>query len=101
MAWNRKKIIDFCVADVFTQVDSIAWYGTKNELMEVVQMVAEFRRKNNYPETMTAKVDDGFLYINNKPVGRIARKLNNPSWMTEGADYWEGRILARQETIYE
>ena len=46
---------------------------------------------------MTAKVDDGALYINNKAVGRIAPKEPRAYAYNECAEYWEGRILARQE----
>lgn len=94
MAWNRKKIIDFCNEQIFPNVKT--WKGFKGEMMEVVQLVSKFRRENNFPENMKAKVNDGFLYINDLAVGRIAPKAPRAAW-SAGADYWEGRILARQE----
>lgn len=95
MAWNRKKIIDFCNEQIFPNVK--IWTGFKGEMMEVVQLVSKFRREHGFPENMTATVNDGFLYINNLPVGRIAPKAPKASWNAE-AQYWEGCILARQET---
>lgn len=95
MAWNRKKVIDFCNEQIFPNVKT--WTGFHGELTEVVKMVLKFRRENGYPETMTAKVDDGALYINNKAVGRIAPKEQRAYAYNECAEYWEGRILARQE----
>ena len=96
---NRKQIIDFCNTEIFPQVDVRAWAGNKEELWYVVYVVEGFRRENGFPEEMTAMVDDGFLYLNGKPVERIARALNRPAYAwSEGAEYWEGRILARQES---
>ncbi len=98
MAWNRKKIIDFCIEQIFPNVKT--WTGFKGEMMEIVKMVSDFRRKNNFPENMTAKVNDGFLYINNISVGRIAPKMPRAYAYSARADYWEGRVLAQQEAIW-
>ena len=97
MAWNRKKIIDFCNKEIFPQVHRSAWTHIGNELMDVVKMVSDFRHTNGYPSDMSARVDDGFLFINSIPVGRIARKLNHQVHVTDKGAYYEGRILARQE----
>lgn len=98
MAWNRKKVIEFCNTEIFPKVDHRAWSYVGGELQDVVKMVIKFRREHGYPEIMIAEVDDGFLTINGTAVGRIARKLRNQQRWINGADYWEGRILARQES---
>lgn len=93
---SRKDTIKYCNEQIFPQVKMQAWTGTKGELMEVVGVVENFRRNHGYPkpENMIARVDDGFLFINEIPVGRIAAKLNKPLECTEMAAYWEGKILA-------
>lgn len=97
MAWNRKRTIDFCNEEIFPQVHFSQWIGLKGELMDVVKIVEQYRRTHGFVENLKAKVVDGFLYLNNDPVGRIAMKkqiaANN---YNDGAYYWEGRILARQ-----
>lgn len=99
MKWNRKEIINFCNKQVFPFVET--WTGLSGELWEVVNMVHIFRRKNGYPEEMSAVVDDGFLFINDLPVGRIAPKSPTGIYDTAAAAYWENRILARQERYYD
>lgn len=101
MTWNRKKIIEFCNTEIFPKVNHRAWSYLNGELQDVVKMVIKFRRENGYPESMKAEVNDGFLNINGSPVGRIARKLNNAQRWIDGAEYWEGRILALQENYYD
>lgn len=90
---NRKDIINFCCDQIFPQVKGEPMFYL--DCKETIKLVTNWRRKNNYPQTMKAIVNDGFLFINNIPVGRIAPKT--PTIFDEGAYYWEGRILARQE----
>lgn len=87
MAWNRKKIITFCNEQIFPYVKT--WTGCKGELFDVVKTVEKFRRENGYPKEMTAKVVDGFLYINGLKAGRIAPKTPKIPWSIE-QEYWEG-----------
>lgn len=99
MKWNRKEVINFCNEYIFPFVRIDQWTYRNGELWEVVEMVHKFRRENSFPAEMTARVDDGFLFINEKPVGRIAPKMIRPTYCpAEG--YWEYRILARQESYY-
>ena len=97
MTWNRKKIIEFCNTEIFPKVNHRAWSYLNGELHDVVKMVIKFRRENGYPEEMKAEVNDGFLFINSDPVGRIAAKMPKAYSYNECTNYWEGRILARQE----
>ena len=98
MKWNRKEVINFCNEQIFPNVKN--WLDFKGELWAVVEMVHKFRRENSFPEEMTARVDDGFLFINDLPVGRIAPRTPRVAY-NHGEAYWENRILARQETYYD
>lgn len=88
---NRKMIVDFCNREIFPQVRTFQ----KGDLLETVKLVTDWRRKNGWPKEMTAKVDDGFLFINGSKVGRIAPKEPKAAF-SAAAYYWEGRILERQ-----
>lgn len=91
---NRKQIIDFCNDSIFPHI------GIKESFFvnckEVIRIVTIWRRENNYPATMTASVDDGFLFLNQEPVARIAPKKPRTAF-NEEVYQAEGRILARQE----
>ncbi|MCR5453177.1 MAG: hypothetical protein K6F00_11175 [Lachnospiraceae bacterium] len=92
---NRRMIIDFCNKNIFPQVTGKAIFYM--DCKEVVKTVIDWRKANGYPKEMIARVDDGFLHINNIPVIRIAPKEPHCAF-SEEAYYWEDRILARQET---
>lgn len=94
---NRKQMIEFCNKHIFPQVNHSQWSGFKGELMEVVKMVSDFRRKNGYPKEMLPVVKNGFLFINNNPVGRIAMKAPKAYKFSYGTAYWEEKILNRQD----
>lgn len=94
---NRKQIIDFCNKNIFTQIDSAV--SQFLDCWEVVRMVSRWRIGKPVNVPMVARVDDGFLFMNDEPVGRIAPKA--PRTYNAGADYWEGCILARQEAYYD
>lgn len=97
---SRKDTIKYCNENIFPQID-IRAHLNKQEMLWIVGLVEKFRRSHGYPklENMIARVDDGFLFINEIPLERIAVKLNRPEKYSEMADYWEGRILARQEVF--
>jgi len=92
---SRKDTIKYCNENIFPQID-IRAHLTKQEMMWIVGLVEKFRRNHSYPklENMIARVDDGFLFINEIPLERIAAKLNKSLECTEMAVYWEGKILA-------
>ena len=95
---TRKQIIEFCNKEVFPEVQHpMAQFM---DMIEVIGMVTNWRRANGYPKTMHATVEDGFLWINENQVGRIAPKAPKLPY-SETAAYWEGRILARQERYVE
>lgn len=52
-------------------------------------------RKNSYT------MENGCLFINGEAVGRVAPLIHKPVYASPAADYWEGRILARQEASYD
>ena len=95
---NRKQIIEFCNQNIFNQVNNQV--SQFMNCAEVVKMVSKWRIGKLVSVQMVAKVDDGFLFINGDPVGRIAPKMPRVSY-SASADYWEGRILARQEACYD
>ena len=103
---NRKETINFCNENIFPQVDIMDWTGYNGELFNVVRMVEKWRIGKNINTEMTAKVLNGFLFINNEKVGRIALphgtrttryKYNNYTACTD----YEGMILARAENYYD
>lgn len=93
---NRRDVIDFCNNEVFTKVSNPESFYMNCK--EVIKTVIAWRRENGWPSTMTARVENNFLYINDKPVGRIAPAIAKTKY-SESANYWEGRILARQEAF--
>ena len=92
--WNRKNTIAV-INHAWSQVDlSVSW--TLPKAAEMIHIVEGWRRRSGYPQEVTARVEDGFLFLNDQPVERIAAKLPRVAYSAEAA-YWEGRILARQE----
>lgn len=101
MAWSRKNTIELA-NEIVSKLDlSQMFFINKEGFKEIWRMIERFRRENNYPNEMNAKVDDGFLYINDKKVERIAPKIAmlvpKKSFDDAKADYYENKILARQE----
>lgn len=92
---NRKQIIDFCNNQVFPLVK----YPWSVDCWETVRTVERWRRGHGWPETMTARVENGFLFLNGSKAGRIAY-YNAPAPAYSGPDY-EELILARQENYME
>lgn len=102
---NRKQIIDFINNDILPQINSAYTWQDITSGKELIKIVCDFRkdqikqRKAHINDTYKSKVIDGFLYINDIPVKRIAPKDPRPAW-NEAAYYYEGKILARQEAVY-
>ena len=91
---NRKDMINFVNEKIGPQVGLDFSYSAK----ETIKMVAQWRRTHNFPSVMVPDVMEGFLFINDMPVGRIASRPPRVT-VSDGAMYWEGRILARQEAV--
>lgn len=103
---NRKDIINFVNNDILSQIDSgITWHDMFVSGRELIKLVSDYRSrqieagKARIDDKYTAKVIDGYLYINNEPIARIAPKTPKISF-DEYSYYIEGRILARQEAYY-
>ena len=94
----RKEMIDFVNQKICPQVNTLDFSFSP---LDVLKMVERWRVKNhvNVNAEMVPDVQDGFLFINDIPVGRIASRLPRVT-VSDGAMYWEGRILARQEALY-
>ena len=92
---NRKELIKFVNEKVSPQVGLNFSFSPA----ETLKLIERWRigKPANIP--MVPDVMDGFLFINSLPVGRIAARKPRVA-VSEGALYWEGRILARQEAVY-
>ena len=103
---NRKQLIKFVNNDILPQINkSYTWKDMFVSGNELIKLVIEFRNNQikageaKANDILTAKVIDGYLYINETPIKRIAPKDPRPAW-SEAAYYYEGKILARQEAAY-
>lgn len=92
---NRKDLIDFVNKKIGPQIGLDFSYSPK----ETVKMIEKWRHGKKFPNGMVADVMNGFLFINDIPVGRIASRPARVT-VSDGAMYWEGRILARQEAFF-
>lgn len=91
---NRKQIIKYCNDNIFPLCD---WKALDySGMMEAVRLVSRARIGMKPGEAMTASVNDGFLFLNGKPAGRIAPKAPRIAFSERGY-YYEGAILARAE----
>ncbi len=99
---NRKQLIDFVNNDILPQIDSSFIWRDILPAKEIIKLVIDYRRKQikagsaRIDDILTARVDDGFLYINDTPIKRIAPKLPKMPY-DEQSYYIEGRILAAGE----
>lgn len=93
---NRKELIAFANANVFPQVENnmLDIDGMK----EAIKLISKWRIGKPVNIKMSAKVNDGFLFMNGEPLGRIAAKVPKLTF-NEYEYYMEGRILARQENV--
>ena len=93
---NRKELIAFANANVFPQVENnmLDIDGMK----EAIRLISKWRIGKSVNVKMNAKVNDGFLFMNGEPLGRIAVKVPKLTF-NEYEYYMEGRILARQENV--
>jgi hypothetical protein len=103
---NRKYIIENVInAQILPQINAAWTWHDIAPAKELVKLVSDYRRAQieagnaRKDDTLTAKVIDGALYLNNDFIKRIAPKDPRPAY-NEAAYYWEGRILARQEAAY-
>ena len=99
---NRKYFIDVLNNQILPQINPRYNWPDIMPGRDIIKILSAYRSQQiqdgtaRAGDTLTAKVIDGFLYLNGEPVGRIAPKDPRPAY-DEGAAYWEGRILARQE----
>lgn len=102
---NRKQIIDFINNEILPKVSNRWTWKEISSGKELIKMVSDYRSKQikagkaNINDKYIASIVDGYLYINNEPVGRIAPKDHRPQF-DETSYYYEGKILARQEALY-
>ena len=103
---NRKDIIAVVNDQILPQINKVWSWRDIAPAKELVNIVQNYRR--DCIKAGTAKKDDhikatvknGFLYLDNKPITRIAPKDPAPAF-NEITDYWENKILARQEKYFD
>lgn len=102
---NRKYIIDLVNNEILPQINNCWTWGDITPSKELIKLVSDFRSAQvkagtaRNDDKLTAKVTNGFLYINDKPIKRIAPQDPKPAF-NDYSYYIEGRILARQEAFY-
>lgn len=96
---DRKQRLQFVAEQIAPQVGA-AWVLDRSfSIRETEKLVARWRIGKPVDVVMVPRVENGFLFINGEPVGRIAAKWTQyAERAAERADLWEGRILARQGT---
>jgi len=106
---NRHDIIEFVRRDICPQISlgkvgATAFFSFR--FKDTVLMIESWRRHHNFPQHLTAKVEDGFLFINGEPAGRIIAVPHliaggmYASPAVDGPDH-ENMILAAQESDYD
>ena len=102
---NRKYIIDLVNNEILPQINNYWTWRDITPPKELIKLVIDFRSTQvkagtaRNDDKLTAKVTNGFLYINDKPIKRIAPLDPKPAF-NEYSHYIEGKILARQEALY-
>ncbi len=94
---SRKDIIAFIQNDICPQISldkvgAVAFFSF--DFKAIIRLIERWRRHHNFPQHLTAQVDNGFLFINGSPAGRITAA---PQTVYPENDYYEGRILAMHE----
>lgn len=77
--------------------------GLDFDLFKTYYAIRDYMKDHRQPWRMARtndyKISSGCLYINDELITRVIPLPSRP--YDEAADYWEGRILARQEANYE
>ena len=89
---NRRQILTELIATLEKTESITTWIA---EPIDMIKAVERYRRKNNYPEKTELTAKNGCLYANGKMIIRYA--VIPKTEITEAGDYWENRILERQE----
>lgn len=100
---NRKQMIDFINTEVLPGAEIADWewmkYGTEI-VGKIIKAIERWRIGKPANIHMVAHIYDGVLWINDKPIKRVAAKLPRETW-SKGGYYWEGRCIAKGETEYD
>lgn len=98
---NRKETIIFINEKILptAEISNNDWFYMGREIMnKIIKGISKWRHGKPINIDMSAEIKDGVLYINGDLVARVAPKLPRKVW-SASADYWENRILTRQETF--
>lgn len=99
---DRKFIISVVNDQILPQINNNWTWADITPAKELIKIVQNYR--SDCIKTGTAKINDeikvtvknGFLFLDNKPITRVAPKDPPPAF-NEYTYYIEGKILARQE----
>ena len=93
---DKKQRLQFVADKIVPQVSPL---DTSFSIRETEKLVARWRIGKPVTVAMVPRVENGFLYMNGEPVGRIAAKWTHYAERAKArADYYENRILAAQGT---
>lgn len=89
---DRREKIRFIRENIFPQIDFRNPTHLKDIMADSVRLIERWRIGKPIDIKMTAMVDDGFLYMNGEPLGRIAAKMPKIE-VSEWGYYLEGRCI--------
>ena len=89
---NRKEMIRFINTEICPQID----FRLDIDFGDCIKMIERYRIGKPINIKMEAIVNDGFLYINSEPLGRIAPKLPKVE-CSEWGYYLEGRCIRDED----
>ena len=93
---NRKEKIDYINKNILPQIDFMNPCTAKDIVDDAIRLIEKWRIGKPVNVEMHAIVDDGFLYMNGKPLGRIAAKM--PKLVcSEYGYYLEGRCIRDED----
>lgn len=89
---DRKEKIEFINTNILPQIDFMNPCTAKDIVAESIKLIERWRIGKPIDIEMNAMVDDGVLYINYEPLGRIAAKTPKIE-VSEWGYYLEGRCI--------
>ena len=96
---NRKEKMEFIQNEIMPQITDVKKM-IEVDLFRVCKLISRWRIGKPQDVIMQAKVIDGSLFINGEYCGRIHSKENGAIY-SDKAYYWEGRILEKQEKMFD
>lgn len=89
---DRREKIRFIRENILPQIDFMNPVPAKDIVVESVKLIERWRIGKPIDIKMNAMVDNGVLYMNGEPLGRIAAKMPTLPF-SEWGYYLEGRCI--------